>query len=362
MKSKIRDNKVKKRTFKKYKKLGGASIRVEKYGKYKDNAIELYWLAVKSGTIPTKIADKKKLAKVMRLQKEWQKVKSTEHIKMLKGKLQDEVNDITEMKRIIFNNETESRMINDAVTKMEGKKIPYEACIHFLPSGSGCILSNGLIITCAHCINHEDDPKEGSNTKQPGRIGRIRPIIWADGKLALVKCVYSNENTDIAFCKIIKTDKVSYDMVKLCTEPAEIGDEIVTVHNPFGIDLEDNDQGAKSGNLPFTTSMGKIEGYEGNNINIDNNGNGSLVHSCWTYWGTSGAPLFNMEGGVIGIHNSWISEEDGGKKYQNKKTIVLKKVSRRGTKYVYRKDIVIERRGIPWTAIKHCLDEYLVKI
>ena len=29
---------------------------------------------------------------------------------------------------------------------------------------------------------------------------------------------------------------------------------------------------------------------------------------------------------------------------------------------ISRKDIVIERRGIPWTAIKHCLDEYLVKI
>jgi V8-like Glu-specific endopeptidase len=359
MKSKIRDNKVKKKTLKKYKKSGGAGVLIKKSDKSKVNAIELYWKSVKDGSIPTTITDKKKLANIMRLQKAWQKVKSTEHLKMLKGKLQEEVNDITEMKRIIFDNETESRMINDEVAKMEGIKIPYEACIHFLPSGSGCILSNGLIMTCAHCINHEDDPKEGSNTKQPGRVGRVRPIIWADGKLALVKCVYSNENTDIAFCKIIKTDKVLYDMAKLCTGPAKIGDKIVTVHNPFGIDLEDNDQGAKSGNLPFTTSMGKVEGYEGDKINMDNNGNGSLVHSCWTYWGTSGAPLFNMDGEVIGIHNSWISEEDGGKKFQNKKAIVLKKVSRRGTKYVYGKDIVVERRGIPWTAIKYCLEEFL---
>ena len=33
---------------------------------------------------------------------------------------------------------------------------------------------------------------------------------------------------------------------------------------------------------------------------------GQLMHSCWTYWGSSGAPIFNANNGhVVGIHNSW---------------------------------------------------------
>ena len=31
----------------------------------------------------------------------------------------------------------------------------------------------------------------------------------------------------------------------------------------------------------------------------------SLMHSCWTYWGHSGAPLFDELGRVCGLHSSW---------------------------------------------------------
>ena len=30
-----------------------------------------------------------------------------------------------------------------------------------------------------------------------------------------------------------------------------------------------------------------------------------LQHSCWTYWGHSGAPLFNERGQVVGLHSAW---------------------------------------------------------
>mmetsp|Transcript_22739 Transcript_22739/g.51447 ORF Transcript_22739/g.51447 Transcript_22739/m.51447 type:complete len:139 (-) Transcript_22739:209-625(-) len=29
------------------------------------------------------------------------------------------------------------------------------------------------------------------------------------------------------------------------------------------------------------------------------------MHSCWTYWGHSGAPLFDERGHVCGLHSSW---------------------------------------------------------
>merc|ERR1719482_925745 len=31
----------------------------------------------------------------------------------------------------------------------------------------------------------------------------------------------------------------------------------------------------------------------------------TLQHTCWTYWGHSGAPLFDEAGGVCGLHASW---------------------------------------------------------
>ena len=36
-----------------------------------------------------------------------------------------------------------------------------------------------------------------------------------------------------------------------------------------------------------------------------------LQHSCWTYWGHSGAPLFDEQGCLVGLHNSWDEDDDG---------------------------------------------------
>ena len=38
---------------------------------------------------------------------------------------------------------------------------------------------------------------------------------------------------------------------------------------------------------------------------------GRLLHSCWTYWGHSGAPLFDRDGRIVGLHNSWDADNDG---------------------------------------------------
>ena len=35
---------------------------------------------------------------------------------------------------------------------------------------------------------------------------------------------------------------------------------------------------------------------------------GLLVHSCYGLHGTSGSPIWNSRGELIGIHNSWNSE------------------------------------------------------
>lgn len=40
----------------------------------------------------------------------------------------------------------------------------------------------------------------------------------------------------------------------------------------------------------------------------DNSEIGKLQHSCWTYWGHSGAPLLTTRGEVAGLHSSWDDE------------------------------------------------------
>ena len=32
---------------------------------------------------------------------------------------------------------------------------------------------------------------------------------------------------------------------------------------------------------------------------------GLLIHDCYGLWGTSGSPLFDANGHLIGIHNAW---------------------------------------------------------
>eukprot|EP01052_Picozoa_sp_SAG31_P026740 SAG31_NODE_2446_length_5678_cov_9.411185_7_plen_136_part_00 len=51
---------------------------------------------------------------------------------------------------------------------------------------------------------------------------------------------------------------------------------------------------------------------------------GYLQHSCWTYWGHSGAPLFNETGRVVGLHCAW-DDRTGmrhGQKVQNLHTVL----------------------------------------
>ena len=104
-------------------------------------------------------------------------------------------------------------------------------------------------------------------------------------------------------------------VVQISNSCAKAGDDVYCIHNPYDWDLE-LAQGARprrNGFNPFTISPGDIDGYMDDDDDIDDNSRievrndlGQLMHSCWTYWGSSGAPIFNANNGhVVGIHNSW---------------------------------------------------------
>ena len=208
----------------------------------------------------------------------------------------------------------------------------YGACIHIVPSGSGCVIQGGAgsqgyyVLTCAHCIAADDDEDEEGDTAAGAidRVGRYKVIVWGNGAWGLVQCIYSSERMDVALCKVLCYTPSDGDQAStsyavpdklpvstLASAPAAKGTPVFTIHNPFDWDLEHSGRPRRNGYIPFTTNTGKVDGYRRVKDRTDATEFGALKHSCWTYWGTSGAPIMDAKTGhIVGMHNSW-DERDG---------------------------------------------------
>ena len=82
------------------------------------------------------------------------------------------------------------------------------------------------------------------------------------------------------------------------------------IGNPSSIDLESLSKSNQTVNFsPATwhTSVGHlIDTHSSSSLSPTSSSSSRLLsHSCWTYWGHSGAPLFNEEGAVVSLHCSW---------------------------------------------------------
>jgi len=176
-----------------------------------------------------------------------------------------------------------------------------------------CINEKGYILTCAHAA----PPFEDDNTKESLYIfpsGQIIKAITIDKDekidLALLKIseVYQNKK----FIKINenKGKKNLYKFPYAKINKAENGlnpkknEKIFCIGNPGFTMIDDDGYLEHNEYKPFWISFGKIKGYLRDQIYCKND-LGPLIHNCWTYWGHSGAPLFNYEGELIGMHNSW---------------------------------------------------------
>ena len=63
--------------------------------------------------------------------------------------------------------------------------------------------------------------------------------------------------------------------------------------------------GAATGYLPWHVSIGQIRGVRGDAL--ADQSLGGTMHDAWTYWGHSGSPLFDGDGRIVALHNSWDS-------------------------------------------------------
>lgn len=172
-----------------------------------------------------------------------------------------------------------------------------------------CINNNGYILTCSHAA----PPFENEKSKES-------IYIFPNGDLVKTLTLEKDEKLDLALLKIIEIyendnfikiekmpeKKFIYSKIKISSreENEKIGEKVFCIGNPCFTMYDDYGKLEKNNYQPFWITFGKIKGYIGNGIYCKKE-LGPLIHNCWTYWGHSGAPIFNNNGEIVGMHNSW---------------------------------------------------------
>ncbi|KJE98087.1 hypothetical protein CAOG_08113 [Capsaspora owczarzaki ATCC 30864] len=162
-------------------------------------------------------------------------------------------------------------------------------------AGTGvCVSKDGLILTCAHCLDDET-------------IGARRIVLFPDGRKCVVECVAKDDVRDCALMRVVQVDRkvvrasdnISFPFASLASQGALPCSLAFCIGQPASDD--------EASNYPlFFTSRGVILGYQSSGEDLHRNDEiGQLIHSCWTYWGHSGAPIVNEDGLIVGMHSSW---------------------------------------------------------
>jgi hypothetical protein len=180
------------------------------------------------------------------------------------------------------------------------------ACVAIVSDEFGsavCISEKGYIMCCAHSAYY--DPDLGEKTEIF--------MMFPNGDQVITKIVDRDEDLDIAIVKIVgikgrkldlKGYKFPYANISKALEVVT-GEHLFCIGNPCFLDMENLKTGNERNRYePFWVSRGKVLGYMDDKV-YGNISLGGMKHSCWTYWGHSGGPLFNLNGEIVGLHNSW---------------------------------------------------------
>jgi hypothetical protein len=219
------------------------------------------------------------------------------------------------------------------------------------------------VLTCAHVVDSADDDAEAG---LPRRVGRRKVVMFASGRTFLAECVSVVESAagdrDVAVMllgpEIVVADTSSGGRASassasfsapsssssslsltalakplppaaaVAATAAVRGDRLFCVGNP----ARPTEADAKA---TWNTSAGACEGYmapaacralakqsglglaptrgerlavsgAGTTVGTEPREGSFLLHTCWTYWGHSGAPLFDAATGeVCGLHCAW---------------------------------------------------------
>ena len=201
-----------------------------------------------------------------------------------------------------------------------------ESVCHFIQKEgeTGVHLQNGYVLSCAHVIASDTDPEGDGGDGHDGdavidRIGRIKYVVFANGSIYKTECVAVNEADDLSLLRIDFDSEIKMDYHEerdhekkdheerdhgigtaiLAETAPEIKCQLFCIGNPSNIDPEGD------GNTDFEPKIFHLSFGRLLMIKERSDGLGEYGHCCWTYWGHSGAPLFNDRGHVVALHNSW---------------------------------------------------------
>ncbi|EXF81228.1 AT hook domain-containing protein [Colletotrichum fioriniae PJ7] len=176
-----------------------------------------------------------------------------------------------------------------------------------------CISSNGILLTCSHCIVETIDDFDESKSHwllfASGQVVEAKALAW-DGKrdLALLK-ITSAQRPPLPSGPSSSPPSERFPFITLSPAPPALKARLICVGHPGSEDFEADLPGTKTDYDVLHLSTGTFRGCAVGQDPQDNSEIGALMHSCWTYWGHSGAPLVDRKTGtLVGLHSSWDDE------------------------------------------------------
>ena len=143
-------------------------------------------------------------------------------------------------------------------------------------SGSGFVVgSGGYILTCAHCVAEQGDVHVTYRLREQGQ-----PV----SKRVVAKTILADTAADLALLQIDVPAPLT--PVRLATAPAESGERVSVIGNP----------GLGRTILDYTVTEGVVS-----NPNRDLEGHRLIQTSAQVNPGSSGGPMFNAQGMVLGL-------------------------------------------------------------
>jgi len=158
------------------------------------------------------------------------------------------------------------------------------ACVRLSNGSAVNLRPEGVLLTAGHCVRG---------------VGSHITCRFPDGRSFNATCVAFDGHLDLAVCTLADAKGLPY--APLAAAAPQVGSWITAIGQPGSW----TPKGAATGYKPFHVSTGHIRALLDNPLGGQSLGR--VVHDAWTYWGHSGCPLFNRDGALVALHNSWDS-------------------------------------------------------
>ncbi|KAH7000303.1 trypsin-like cysteine/serine peptidase domain-containing protein, partial [Ilyonectria destructans] len=200
---------------------------------------------------------------------------------------------------------------------------PAAATLVFAQEEAGtavCISPDGVILTCAHCV---------AETAAELDLSALHTLLFASGSVVSARTVAWDPVRDLALLIVAEAeDQRPFPFMRFASSAPKKGARLLCIGHPGSEDLEATVPGLQTGYDTLVLSTGTFRGIAAGQDPQNNRDIGALAHTCWTYWGHSGAGLVDRRtGALVGLHSSW-DDETG------------------------------MRRGVPWEAVEDFVGEF----